>query len=146
MARSVKIEQRGRVLLARLHNPPHNFMTASMVVELERLVERADADPGVGAVILTGEHPSAFITHYDVAEILSRSTRFERPLPPVLAGWGLRAVAGIERVPGVRAALRHTPASGRTRDAKGPPCLSSYEQSPGGVRRRNQRHCHWRRV
>ncbi|MGA2165748.1 MAG: enoyl-CoA hydratase/isomerase family protein, partial [Solirubrobacteraceae bacterium] len=112
MARSVKIEQRGRVLLARLHNPPHNFMTASMVVELERLVERADADPGVGAVILTGEHPSAFITHYDVAEILSRSTRFERPLPPVLAGWGLRAVAGIERVPGVRAALRHTPASG----------------------------------
>lgn len=72
----VEIEQRGRVLLARIDNPPHNFMTAAMVAELDRLVRRADSDPGVGAVILTGARPGAFITHYDVGEILAGSERF----------------------------------------------------------------------
>lgn len=112
MAQTVKVEQRGRVLLARLDNPPHNFLTASMVAELDLLVRRADSDPGVGAVILTGEHPDAFITHYDVADILAGSERFEYPLPPRLAGWGLRTVGALGRVPGARAALRRTPASG----------------------------------
>jgi enoyl-CoA hydratase/carnithine racemase len=112
MAQMVKVEQRGRVLLARLHNPPHNFMNRHMVVELGELVERADADEGVGAVILTGEHPSAFISHYDVGEILAGSEQVGRSVSPRVAGGALRATGALGRVPGMARPLGRSPAAG----------------------------------
>ena len=60
----VRIEQRGRVLLATLVNPPHGLMNAGIVDGLESLVARAETDSGVGAVVLTGAHPERFIAHY----------------------------------------------------------------------------------
>ena len=51
----VRVEQRGRVVLATLVNPPHALMDAGIVDGLESLVDRAESDAGVGAVVLTGE-------------------------------------------------------------------------------------------
>ena len=42
----VRVEQRDRVLLATLVNPPHGLMDAGIVDGLASLVERAESDPG----------------------------------------------------------------------------------------------------
>jgi enoyl-CoA hydratase len=110
--KTVIVEQRGRVLLARLSNPPHNFMNRPMVLELEQLVGRLEDDASVGAVVLTGDHPESFITHYDVREILAGSEQFGRSVPPRVAGGTLRATGALAHLPGVGDALSRTPAAG----------------------------------
>jgi enoyl-CoA hydratase len=109
---TVIAERRGRVLTARLRNPPHNFMNREMVVELEALLDELDGDDSIGAVVLTGDHPQAFITHYDVAEILAGSEQFGRSLPPRVAGGALRATGAATRVPGLGGALGRSPLAG----------------------------------
>jgi hypothetical protein len=47
------VDRRGRVLLATLENRPHGLMDRGTVAGLAELVRRADADDGVGAVVLT---------------------------------------------------------------------------------------------
>src|SRR5216117_812612 len=66
----VRVEERGRVLLATLDNPPHGLMDVGTVAGLEAVVARAESEPGVGAVVLTGAHPERFVAHYDVRELL----------------------------------------------------------------------------
>ena len=105
-------ERRGRVLTARLGNPPHNFMNREMVVELEALLDQLDGDDSVGAVVLTGDHPQAFITHYDVGEILAGSEQFGRSLPPRVTGGALRATGAASRLPGVGGVLGRSPVAG----------------------------------
>jgi enoyl-CoA hydratase/carnithine racemase len=94
----VRTEQRGRVLVATMDNPPHALMDTSIVDGLEAIIERADADDGVGAVVLTGARADRFIAHYDVGELLAAAR----------AGGsvGRRAAAASVRVVG---ALRHVP-------------------------------------
>ena len=46
-------ERRGRVLVVRIDHPPHNFMTAAMVRELESLFGSVSGDRSVGAVVIT---------------------------------------------------------------------------------------------
>ena len=65
------MEQRGRVLVATVANPPHGLMDSDIVAGLAALVRRAEADEGVGAVVLTGAHPERFVAHYDVGELLA---------------------------------------------------------------------------
>src|SRR3954454_3376945 len=67
----VRTEQRGRVLVATIDNPPHALMDPSVVGGIEEVVARATAADGVGAVVLTGKHPERFIAHYDVGELLA---------------------------------------------------------------------------
>lgn len=107
----VRIEQRGRTLLATLDNPPHALMDAAIVDGLERLVGRAESDDGVGAVVLTGAHPERFIAHYDVAELLA-GAQSSPSVGPRTALSSLRAVGALRRVPSVEAALARTPAAG----------------------------------
>ena len=66
----VRVEQRGRVLIGTLDNPPHALMDAPISAGLDALVARAEADDAITAVILTGAHPDRFIAHYDVGELL----------------------------------------------------------------------------
>jgi len=66
----LETERRGRVLVVRIDRPPHNFMTAEMVRELERVVHSLDGDRSVGAVVITGKPDDLYVTHYDVGEIL----------------------------------------------------------------------------
>jgi enoyl-CoA hydratase len=107
----IRLESRGRVLLATFDNPPHGLMDAGTVDALDALVTRAERDPAVGAVVLTGAHPSRFIAHYDVAELLEGA----RSGPSVnrrIAAVSLRAAEVLRRLPRVERALNATPAAG----------------------------------
>jgi enoyl-CoA hydratase len=107
----VRVEQRGRVLLATLDNPPHALMDAGIVERLEALVGRAESDDEVGAVVLTGSHPDRFVAHYDVRELLD-GARNGPSVGPRTAAASLRAVGALRRVPSAVEALGRTPVAG----------------------------------
>ena len=111
MAGTIAIERRDRVLVATLANPPHGLMDDAIVGALGDLVARADSDPSVGGVVLTGAHESRFLAHYDVGELLEGAKASPR-LSPGVARASLRAAAAVGRVPGGTAALERTPAAG----------------------------------
>ncbi len=111
MTGSVNVEQRGRVLLATLSNPPHGLMDDTIVGELGELVARADTEDSVGGVVLTGAHESRFLAHYDVGELLE-GAKASPHLTPAVARASLRATSALRRVPGGDAALARTPAAG----------------------------------
>ena len=50
------VERRGRVVVVRIDHPPHNFMTAEMVRELQRLVRSLERRPLGGR---RGDHRQA---------------------------------------------------------------------------------------
>lgn len=102
-------ERRGRVLVVRIDNPPHNFMTAEMVRELERLVRSLRGDRSVGSVVITGNPDDLYITHYDVGEILRSVQRAGIAAPPWLTGVILRLVGAVRRVPVLRELAERTP-------------------------------------
>src|SRR5256885_10039015 len=107
----VHVDQRGRVLLATLENPPHGLMDSGIVAGLAALVQRADADDGLGAVVLTGAHPERFVAHYDVGELLA-AARSGPSLGRRAAKSSLRVVGALRRVPAIERALERTPAAG----------------------------------
>lgn len=107
----VRVEQRGRALLATLDNPPHGLMDSAMVEGLAALVERAESEDGIGAVVLTGAHAERFVAHYDVGELLVGAQ--ESPAVGRRAAHvSLRAVGALRRVPAGEAGLAHTPMAG----------------------------------
>ena len=108
---TVHAEREGRVMVVRLDNPPHNFMTGEMVGELDALVRLVEEDATVGAVVITGAPDDVFITHFDVAEILRGSGVATRALVGPASG-GLRAVGALRWLPGSDEALSRTPAAG----------------------------------
>lgn len=54
-----KIAQQGRVLIATLNQPPAANPTEPLVDALASLIDRADQDPSVGAVVLTDGSPAS---------------------------------------------------------------------------------------
>ena len=104
----VRIEQRGRVLVGTLDNPPHALLDASIIDGLDALVARAEADEAVGGVVLTAAHPARFIAHADVPELLA-GARGAPPLSPGVARATLRAVGAVRQLPGGADALTRTP-------------------------------------
>ncbi len=64
-----KVEQQGPVQIWTMHNPPMNYMTASMSQELTQLIGRVEADENTRALVLTGGIEGKFITHYSVDEL-----------------------------------------------------------------------------
>jgi len=63
------VERRDRVAVLRLDEPEkRNAMTADLVMAIVDAVRAAEADEGVGAVVLTGE-PPAFCSGADVASL-----------------------------------------------------------------------------
>jgi enoyl-CoA hydratase/carnithine racemase len=111
MGTQVEVERRGRVILATLSNPPHALMTREMVAELDALAEEAEADDGIGAVVLTGAHPARFLAHFDIQALLAGAES-----SPSLSPRQARAVGGmvrgLTRVPAAGAALDRSPAAG----------------------------------
>src|SRR5512138_3953628 len=98
----LETERRGRVLVVSVDHPPHNFMTAEMVRELERLVRSLRGDRSVGAVVITGKPDDLYITHYDVGEILASVRRAGIAAPPWLTSVILRVVGSLRHVPILR--------------------------------------------
>jgi len=108
----VLIDERGDgVVVATISNPPHALMDDPIVGGLEALVARAESDPQLTAVVLTGDHPHRFVAHYDVGELLAAS-RASPSVGPAIARASLGAVAALRRLPGAKAALDRTPAAG----------------------------------
>src|SRR3954462_3139874 len=104
-----KTERRGRVLVVRIDHPPHNFMTAEMVGELERLFRSIERDRSVGPVVITGKPEGLYITHYDVAEILASVERAGVAAPPWITSIVLRIAGAVRRVPVLRDLGERTP-------------------------------------
>ncbi|MBY8964739.1 enoyl-CoA hydratase/isomerase family protein [Algiphilus sp. NNCM1] len=107
-------EQRDRLLVATLENPPHGLMDQGTVDDLDALVKRADADPEIRAVVLTGAHPTRFAAHYDVREIL-KAVNAAPSLSRNTAAALLHAVRSATSLPGVTRALQGTPLVGLTK-------------------------------
>ena len=112
MPRTFETERTGRVLNVLFDNPPHNFMDRVMVGELDNLLDSLEHDRSLGSVILTGKPEGLFITHYDVEEILAGSEGVGRSISATLAGASMQTIGGVARLPGGRAALNRTAASG----------------------------------
>lgn len=111
MGGRIRTEQRGRVVVATLSNPPHALMTMDMMRELEGLVADCEADDGVGAVVLTGDHPDRFLAHFDVAEILE-GARQSPAVPPAATRAGVAALGAMGSSRLVDRALEGTPVEG----------------------------------
>jgi enoyl-CoA hydratase/carnithine racemase len=108
----VRVEEHGDgVILATIANPPHALMDEEIVLGLEGLAERAESDPDLTAVVLTGAHPERFVAHYDVGELLD-GARQSPSVAPAVARASLGAVSALRRLPGGREALERTPAAG----------------------------------
>src|SRR3954469_625362 len=105
----LETERHGRVLLVQAANPPHNFMTAEMVRELERLVRSLHGDRSIGAVVITGKPDDLYITHYDVGEILASVKRAGIAAPPWLTSIVLRIAGAVRRIPALRELGERTP-------------------------------------
>jgi enoyl-CoA hydratase len=95
----LETERRGRVLVVRFDHPPHNFMNADMVRELEQLLRSLREDHSIGAVVFTGKPDDLYITHYDVGEILASVRRAGVAAPPWLTGIILSVAAAVRRIP-----------------------------------------------
>jgi enoyl-CoA hydratase len=97
------------VLVVRIDNPPHNFMTGEMVRELSDLLDSLGNDRSVGAVVITGKPEHLYISHYDVGEILASVERAGIAAPPWLTSVVLRIAGAVRRVPGLRELAERTP-------------------------------------
>lgn len=105
----LEIERRGRVVVVSVDHPPHNFMTAGMVRELQRLIRSLRGDRSVGAVVITGKPDDLYITHYDVGEILASVQRAGIAAPPWLTAIVLRIAGAVRRIPALRDLGERTP-------------------------------------
>jgi len=72
----LQLRREGPVLIATLHNPPRNLMNAIMVRELTDLASSLEDDAETRVLVLTGES-DAFITHYDVGELVRLADRMQ---------------------------------------------------------------------
>ena len=108
---TLTLEQTGRVVTARFSDPPHNFMTARLQRDLDVLSRAVDADPTVGAVVLTGGVPERYITHFDVADILAAADS-SAPAPEAVVRGAMQGLRAATRLPGATRALESTPFAG----------------------------------
>jgi len=69
------VDRRGRVALLTLDDPERrNALTAALVDEIVAAVDAAEADDGVGALVVTGQ-PPAFCSGADVGNLAAMSER-----------------------------------------------------------------------
>ena len=97
----IRIEQRGRVLLARIDGGPRGELGPAIAADLDALVTRAETDEEVGAVVLTGTHPERFVAHADV-RWLQEGGAASPSVGPRTGSAIAHAASTARRVPGVR--------------------------------------------
>ena len=105
----LETERRGRVLVVRVDHPPHNFMTAEMVREMDSLFRSVESDSSIGAVVITGKPEDLYITHYDVGEILASVRRAGIAAPPWLTSVVLQIAGVVRKIPVLRGLAERTP-------------------------------------
>ncbi|WP_314454803.1 enoyl-CoA hydratase/isomerase family protein [uncultured Microbacterium sp.] len=98
----IDIEDRGAVLVARIDGGPHALFDVAIAEDLKTLVDRADKDPNIRAVVFTGTHPDRFLSHADVTWLQQGGVGFP-PINTRIAGLVARFATAINKTPGVRA-------------------------------------------
>ena len=105
---SLAIEDRGSVLVARVDGGPLGLFGNDIAEQLDVLVDRADADPNVHAVVFTGTHPERFVSHAEVRWLQEGGAKV-----PSVGVKGAAALAhtakGVNRAGGLRPLLGKTP-------------------------------------
>ncbi|MET0704624.1 MAG: enoyl-CoA hydratase/isomerase family protein [Mycobacterium sp.] len=107
----LEVTQQGRVLTARLHAGPRGELGREVAADLRALVSRAEADDGVGAVVITGTHPRRFAAHASVSW-LQEAGAGSPTISPRTGSVAVRAAHMTRRVPGGRKAAGPTPLGG----------------------------------
>lgn len=102
------IEDRGPVLIARVDGGPHGVFGLEIAHELDALVDRAERDPDIRAVVFTGAHPERFVSHADVAWLQEGGATVP-PLGRRGASAVVRAAKGVDRSRVLEPAMRRTP-------------------------------------
>lgn len=102
------IEDRGAVLIARVDGGPHGVFGHEIAHQLDALVERADRDPHIHAVVFTGAHPERFVSHADVAWLQEGGAAVP-PLGRRGAAAVVRTAKGVDRSRVLEPAMRRTP-------------------------------------
>ena len=97
----IAVEGHAGVLVARLDGGPHALFDAAMAKQLKELVDRADRDPDIHAVVFTGTHPDRFLSHSDVSWLQKGGTGFP-PINTGFAGVVTRTARLINRLPIIR--------------------------------------------
>ena len=102
------IEDRGAVLLARVDGGPLGLFGNDIAEQLDALVDRADADANVRAVVFTGTHPTRFVSHAEVRWLQEGGAQV-----PSVGAKGASALAniakGVNRLGGLQSVLGKTP-------------------------------------
>ena len=107
----IEIEQRGRVLLARLHGGPRGEFGREIAADLAALVTRAETDEGVGGVVITGTHSQRFVAHADL-RWLQEGGAASPSVGPRAGSAVVHAASAARRIPGIRQLVDRTPLSG----------------------------------
>src|SRR5438105_1946239 len=97
----LEIDEHGTTLIVRINGGKHALLTPDIASQLGTLVDRADKDPNIHAVVFTGTHPDRFLSHSDVAWLQQGGVG----LPPIntrVAGIVSRMARLINKVPVVR--------------------------------------------
>jgi len=98
----LEVETRGGTLVVRIDGGPYQLFGAEVARQLEALVDRADKDPDIHAVVFTSAHPKRFISHADVKWLQEGGVQFVArqqagaDAPPLPADY-----VGIDRLHGI---------------------------------------------
>jgi enoyl-CoA hydratase/carnithine racemase len=97
----LEIEEHGTTLIVRINGGEHALLDPGMAAQLGRLVDRADKDPSVHAVVFTGAHPDRFLSHADITWLQEGGVGFP-PISTRTAGFVFRIATAINKMPGIR--------------------------------------------
>src|SRR5438067_9240778 len=97
----LEIDEHGTTLIVRIDGGKHALLTPDIAAQLGKLVDRADKDPNIHAVVFTGAHPDRFLSHADVAWLQEGGVGFP-PINTRIAGIVSRMARVINRLPLVR--------------------------------------------
>lgn len=106
---TVSVEQQGRVLVATMDDGKANALATSLSGELRAVIDRAEADDGIGAVVIVGR-PGRFCAGFDLG--VMGSGDLDAVGEMVSAGGALVAQVYGSGVPVVAACTGHAVAAG----------------------------------
>ena len=105
------VDDRGSVLVVQVDGGPHSLFGVQIANQLEALVDRADRDPNIHAVVFTGARSGRFVSHADV-----RWLQAEGAAVPELgrrsASAALRLARGVDRARALDPVVQKTPLRG----------------------------------
>ncbi|HMH86695.1 MAG TPA: enoyl-CoA hydratase/isomerase family protein [Gemmatimonadaceae bacterium] len=97
----LEIDEHGTTLIVRINGGKHALLSPEIAAQLGKLVDRADKDPDIHAVVFTGAHPDRFLSHADVAWLQEGGVGFP-PISTRVAGIVSRMARVINKTPIVR--------------------------------------------